>query len=158
MKLAFSAVVSIVLLGIYVYLVVRGVNVVGCISDVNCSDLTPVDFNDRMASSLAMIGGLISGLVIAELSVTEPGEVPAARLVAPSIAKHRPGLMQIITGLYLLVWLLAGLSAYFFGYLTVDPDVLPPLANIGQSWLGVAVGAAYAYFGIRRPEKQSGGG
>ncbi len=28
------------------------------------------------------------------------------------------------------------------------PDVLPALTNVGQSWLGLAVAAAYGYFGL----------
>jgi hypothetical protein len=151
MKLVFSAVVTVVLLVIYVYLVVYGIEIAQCVSDSACTTLTKTDFNDRMASSLALIGGLVAALVIAELAVTNPGQAPAARLVAPEVAEKRKGLMQIITGLYLLVWLLTGLSAFFFGYLTVEPDALPPLADLGQAWLGIAVGAGYAYFGIKQP-------
>jgi len=151
MKVAFSAVVTIVLLGIYVYLVWKGIDVGLCISDETCTELSEKNFNDRMASSLALIGGLVSALVIAELSVTKPGEVPAGRLVDPQTSQKRKNLMQWITGLYLLVWLLTGLAAFFYGYLTFEETVLPPLANLGQGWLGVAVGAGYAYFGIKQP-------
>lgn len=149
MKAVFSAVVTIVLLVIYVYLVVHGIQVARCLSDNACTELTKADFNDRMASSLALISGLVAALVIAELSITKPGQAPAARLVDPAISERRKGLMQIVTGLYLMVWLIAGLLAFLFGYLMAEPGVLPSLADLGQGWLGIAVGAGYAYFGIK---------
>jgi hypothetical protein len=148
MKAIFSAVVATLLLVIYVYLVWHGVDVIRCISDGTCSDLTANDFNDRMASSLALIGGLVSALVIAELAITKPGEAPAARLVAADTQAKRKGLMKLVTGVYLIVWLIAGLSAFLYGYLWAEPDALPPLADLGQAWLGIAVGAGYAYFGV----------
>ena len=151
MKVVFSATIAIVLLVIYVYLVGHGIKVASCISDAQCTTLTKADFNDRMASSLALIGGLVAALVVAELSITKPGQAPAARLVDPATAENRKNLMQIVTGLYLLVWLVTGLLAFFRGYLTVEPDVLPALADLGQGWLGIAVGAGYAYFGIKQP-------
>ena len=151
MKATFSAVVTIVLLAIYVYLVVYAINVVQCISDSACNTLTAADFNDHMASSLALVGGLVSALVIAELAVTKPGEAPAARFLDPGTYKKNKGLMKFISGLYLGAWLVAGLSAFFYGYLTVEPDVLPPLADLGQAWFGIAVGAGYAYFEIKVP-------
>jgi hypothetical protein len=152
MKLAFSTLVTVVLLAIYVYLVVHGISVAQCLSDSACTEYAEADFNDRMASALALIGGLVAALVVAELSVTEPGKAPVARLVAPEVAEKRKRLLQIVTGLYLLVWLSTGLASFVFGYLLVDPDVLPAVGNIGQGWLGVAVGAGYAYLGIRQPK------
>ncbi len=150
MKFVFSAVITVVLLAVYVYLVVHGIDVVQCLGDAQCSTFTAADFNDRMASSLALVGGLVTALVVAELAVTKPGEAPAARLLDPAVAEKRKRWMQIITGLYLFVWLLTGLSAFLFGYLTVEPNLLPSLSDVGQSWLGVAVGAGYAYFGIKQ--------
>ncbi len=151
MKAAFGAIVCTVLLIIYVYLVYVGVDVVICAGSDSCTSPTPADFNDRMASSLALIGGLVSALVIAELAATKPGEAPAARLLSPQqrspMAKR---VLTIITGVYLSVWLLAGLLAFFYGYLNSDPGLLPPLADLGQAWLGIAVGAGYAYFGIEQ--------
>ena len=54
----------------------------------------------------------------------------------------------ILLGLYvyLAVWTLAGLAAFVVGLR--HPDVLQPLTDLGQSWLGLAVAAGYAYFQI----------
>jgi len=152
MKAIFSAIVALVLLGIYVSLVIYGIRVAGCISDAACNIFDGSSFTDRMASSLALIGGLVSALVIAELAVTKPGEAPAARLFVEESYQASKNLMRIVTGLYLIVWLLAGLLAFVFGYLMTEPDVLPALSDLGQVWLGIAVGAGYAYFGLNNPK------
>jgi len=150
MKVVFGAVICIVLLFIYVYLVWLGIDVILCSDADDCTTLTAEDFNDRMASSLALISGLVSALVIAELAATKPGEAPAARLLSGSDKKQMAHLiLKVVTSIYLGVWLLAGLAAFFYGYLG-HPGVLPPLADLGQTWLGIAVGAGYAYFGIDR--------
>ena len=60
MKLVFGALVTIVLLVIYIFLVVRGIEVVQCILDDGCKEFIRSDFTDQMALTLALIGGLIS--------------------------------------------------------------------------------------------------
>lgn len=153
MKAVFGAVVSIVLLFIYVYLVYSGVQaVLGCVEASSCTTASADAFNDRMASSMSLIGGLVAALVIAELAATKPGQAPAARLLATDQQRSATAIkvLQGVTGVYLTVWLLAGLTAFFIGYLQ-HPGVLPPLADLGQAWLGIAVGAGYAYFGIDQP-------
>ena len=149
MKIIFSAVISIILLGIYVRLVWLGVDVVLCVGEPSCTVDVEKAFNDRMASSLALIGGLVSALVIAELSVTKPGELPAARLVGSNVAGTAKLVTQCVTTAFLIVWLVTGLTAFVIGFLGAEPGVLPPLADLGQAWLGIAVGAGYAYFGIK---------
>lgn len=54
-----------------------------------------------------------------------------------------------MTIVYVLVWLIAGLVAFMKGM--YHPQALPALTNVGQAWLGLAVAAAYAYFGLERP-------
>jgi len=151
MKELFSAAVTFMLLIVFAYLVVRGVLIARCMANVECTALGTEDFTDRMGTTLALISGLISALVVAELSVTRTGEVPGARLVAPELLERHRLPLQIVTGLYLCVWLLGGVLAFFFGFLLADEkSTLQPLADLGQSWLGVAVGAGYAYFGVNR--------
>ena len=55
--------------------------------------------------------------------------------------------VKVVSVLYLLVWMGAGLWAFVVGL--QHPKELPALTNLGQSWLGLAVAAAYAYFGLR---------
>lgn len=152
MKAIFSSLVVSVLLVIYVWLIWRGLNVIACIEDSGCAALSQTDFNDRMASSLALVNGLVSALVVSELAVTEPGKVPLAPFATQEMIQKIGKPVKLLAGLYLIVWLVAGLAAFFLGYLFADPDSLPPLSAIGQAWLGVAVGAAYAYFQINKKE------
>ena len=83
---------------------------------------------------LGTVGALVSAVVISELSVTPPAQVPGTRL-------GRKG----STSLYILVWLLSGV-ALVVGW-AFYPKV-PELNSTAKAWLGVAIGAAYAYFGI----------
>jgi hypothetical protein len=101
-----------------------------------------------MAQTLNVIGGLVSALVIAELAITKPGETPAARLLAADASPRSKSVLQTVTITYILVWLVAGLAAFLKGM--YHPQVLPPLTSVGQSWLGLAVAAAYAYFGLKQ--------
>lgn len=155
MKIIFSTVIAVVLLSIYVYLVWFGIDIIQCIEDSSCEKLlTEVDFTERMASTLTLISGLVSALVIAELSITMPGEVPAARLMSKDSSVLTKNIVQIVIGLYLVIWLITGLMAFIFGYLTAQPGSMIALANLGHSWFGIAVGAGYAYFGIKPKENK----
>jgi hypothetical protein len=102
-----------------------------------------------MISALTLIGGLVSALVIAELAVTKPGETPVARtLDVEKMSARATTTVRIVTAVYLGVWTVAGLMAFFFGSM-LYPKVLQPLSDLGQSWLGLAVAAAYAYLGTK---------
>jgi hypothetical protein len=55
--------------------------------------------------------------------------------------------MKVVTGAYLLIWVLIGLAAFIVGEMW-HPGVLQPLTDVGLAWIGLAVAAAYAFFGI----------
>ncbi|HEY9131976.1 MAG TPA: hypothetical protein VIM98_09495 [Dyella sp.] len=141
MKATAGGVIAIILLAIYVYLIVDGCIIVGS------KGASGLAFNDVMSQTLSVIGGLISALVIAELAVTKPGETPVARILSPDASDRSKSVLKWISGLYLVVWLLAGLTAFLVGM--VNPNQLQPLTSVGQSWFGLAVAAAYAYFGLK---------
>ena len=148
MKAAVGGLIAVILLGLYVYAVWLAILVVNCVSTPGCSSNPLSSFTDGMIQALTLVGGLVSALVIAELAITKPGEAPMARTLdaTASTAAHKT--VKYITGLYLLVWVGAGLAAYLVGQIE-HPKVLQPLTDLGQSWLGLAVAAAYAYFGIK---------
>jgi hypothetical protein len=102
-----------------------------------------------MALTMTTVGGLVSALVIAELAVTRPGESPAGRVLNTNPSQEVINILKITTIAYLLVWTLFGLLAFMVGFL-LHPGVLQPLTDLGQSWLGLAVAAAYAYLGINQ--------
>jgi phage shock protein PspC (stress-responsive transcriptional regulator) len=148
MKLLFGGLIAIILLGLYEYSVYEGIAVVTCISTPGCTAYNATSFAEGYAHAMSGIGGLVSALVIAELAITEPGQAPVARAVGGAGVGPKLGwTLTIVTTLYLLVWVIAGLAAYVVGTMWY-PGKLQPLTDLGQSWLGLAVAAAYAYFGI----------
>jgi len=147
MQRLFGGLISVVLLGIYVHLVRVAVNVVNCVSTTGCSEYPASYFNEGMAQALAVIGGLVSALVIAELAIAKPGEAPARRALAQDASALAIRTVSIVSTIYVLVWIGAGLTAFLVGL--YHPKEVPPLTTLGQSWLGLAVSAAYAYFGLK---------
>jgi len=150
MKGVFGGAIAVVLLGIYVHLLWVALGIVDCVtSKTGCTTTTAADFNSVMAASLNIISGLVSALVIAELAVTKPGDAPAARVLSDNASTFAQSVLKFVTIVYVLVWLIAGLVAFMKGM--YHPQALPALTNVGQAWLGLAVAAAYAYFGLERP-------
>ena len=147
MKLAVGGLIVTILLGLYVYSVGVAVLVVKCVSTKGCTNYPLASFTDGMAQALALIGGLVSALVVAELAITKPGEPPLARAITSSPSGMKPTTVKWLTWTYILVWIGAGLTAYVVGQMQ-HPNVLQPLTDFGQAWLGLAVAAGYAYFGI----------
>lgn len=143
----FGGLIAFILLGIYLHLIYVACRMVGCLSTAGCTSYTPASFNDGMAQALSIIGGLVSALVIAELAVTKPGEAPAARVLADDASARTKGVLKIVTAVYVLSWIVAGLVAFILGL--YHPKELPPLTSLGQAWLGLAVASSYAYFGIK---------
>jgi hypothetical protein len=142
----FGGAIAVILLGIYLHLVRVAYDVVSCATTAGCTTHPPGYFNDGMAQALAIVGGLVSALVIAELAATKPGEAPAARALADDASSKAKFILKIVSAVYVLAWMGAGLTAFFVGL--YHPTELPPLTNLGQAWLGLAVASAYAYFGI----------
>jgi hypothetical protein len=147
MKLIFGGLIAVILLALYAYAVLFAISVVSCISTTGCSALTVGSFTAGFASTMTTVGGLVSALVIAELAITQPGQAPVARALGSEASPTASNALKVITGIYLLLWVALGVSAYVVGAMWY-PDTLKPLTDLGQAWLGLAVAAGYAYFGI----------
>jgi len=95
-----------------------------------------------------LLGGLVSGVVIGNLALTDRGSTPMSqvKILAQDYGKK---MMQIIVWTYIVVWLLIGFTSFYVGVL-IHPDVSVTLNEIGKTWLGILVGAAYAWFGIKK--------
>jgi hypothetical protein len=100
-------------------------------------------FGDGLTYVVTTVGGLVSALVIARLSVTEPGKTPS---VVPGTTEAT-AVTTTIAILYLLGWMATGLTALVLGVM-IYPKANQTLSDLGTTWLGLAVSAAYAYFGI----------
>lgn len=148
MKLLFGGAIAVILLILYEYAVYEALAVVMCENTSGCTRYTTDSFTQGFAHAMSLIGGLVSALVIAELAVTKPGEAPVARAIGgASAGPTLSWTLTIVTAVYLAVWVIAGLAAYVVGTMWY-PGKLQPLTDLGQSWLGLAVAAAYSYFGI----------
>jgi hypothetical protein len=97
-----------------------------------------------------LIGGIVSGVVIGNLAVNDPGATPINQVqtIANAYGKR---LMQAIIWIYLGAWLLIGASSFYVGVIKC-PNVFDTLTEIGKSWLGILVGALYAWFGIKKSQ------
>jgi len=147
MKLLFGGFIAVILLILYEYSVYEGIRVVMCLDTSGCTQYTADSFTPGFSHAMSLIGGLVSALVIAELAATKPGEAPVARAIGGSANVTLSWTLTIVTMIYLVVWVIAGLAAYVIGTMWY-PGKLQPLTDLGQSWLGLAVAAAYSYFGI----------
>ena len=145
MKSIASGAIALALLFFYILLVSKASQVAECIG-TNCGTLTKENFNDVMAQAMSVLGGLVSALIISELAVAEPGGTPGARMLQSDSSRAK-NVLRWTTGLYILAWLITGGWAFWNGI--NYPDALPALTSVGQSWIGLSVASAYAYFGIK---------
>ncbi|MFY9290264.1 MAG: hypothetical protein WAP03_06170 [Methylorubrum rhodinum] len=148
----FGGLIAVVLLILFAsttgYMVVM---VVGqCAAIGNCPPASP-DFGKGLIYVVTTVGGLVSALVIAQLSVIQPG---AQARLGNFLPTSTAGIYttNTVVALYLLVWIATGLSALVVGVMFY-PDRSSTLSDIGTTWLGLAVSAAYAYFGIKPEAK-----
>jgi hypothetical protein len=132
-------------------------SVILCAGKQNCT----VPVTDGTVFVFTTVGGLISALVVAALAKTTPGNNPSEHLhdfgLGPDLEK-RASLLVVI---YLAVWMLTGVTALVVGVM-LFPSASKTLSDAGTTWLGLAVAAGYAYFGIRPRDdglkKSDGGG
>lgn len=154
MNKIFGGLISVILLGIYVHLIYVAVDVANCVGTAGCNAYVAAYFNDGMSQALSVIGGLISALVIAELALAKPGDAPGTRVLDSGASTGAVRTVAVVSVLFVLVWIGAGLTAFLVGL--YHPTALPVLTTHGQAWLGLAVSAAYAYFGLS-PSSNGGG-
>jgi hypothetical protein len=150
----FGGLLSVILLLLFVFLLWRAVGVtqavIACGPDATCAALARAQFSVSMETGLNTIGGLIAAIVVTELAITTPNDVPAARIFAPPGAPPASGLAaKAASTAYLAVWVSTGLGAYVWSAL-LHPDALKSLTDYGNAWFGLAIASGYSYFGINR--------
>ena len=137
----FSGVVAYILLSLYVGIVGYMVYMV--------AEYQTKEFTSGVTYIVTIVGGLVSALVVGKLAITPPKDPPALFTAAAAAAGGQPDPINVwLTVAYMVVWLLTGLAALVVGVLLYS-DVNMLLAGIGTNWLGLAVAAAYAYFGVK---------
>ena len=136
----FSGVVAYILLALYV-------GIVGYMGYMVAAYQTK-EFTAGVTYIVTTVGGLVSALVVGKLAITPP-KAPPALFTAAAAAGGGPDPLNVwLTVAFMVVWLLAGLAALVVGVLLYS-DVNQLLAGIGTNWLGLAVAAGYAYFGVK---------
>jgi hypothetical protein len=131
-----SAAIAIVLLGLYAF----AVSIV-----FRAPTAVPTE-GARMV--LDLVGALVSALVIAVLAII-PATSQARRQFLSSFGPTAPQVLAILSAAYLVTWLVCGVALVVL-WMMVD-NASAALASAAKSWLGLAVAAAYAYFGLRKP-------
>lgn len=115
---------------------------------------------EGMSTVVSLVGGLISALVIAELATTNPtapknennvGQVSRAIADVETNAEITTTVKNV-TLIYLLVWVIAGFSAFVAGVM-IFPENSSTLREVGASWFGLAIAATYSYFGLKPPQQ-----
>jgi hypothetical protein len=98
---------------------------------------------------LNVVGGLVSALVVAELAITQPGELPSAQILRGRRTKSAKKAVMFVSTAFIVVWLLGGAAAVlmFILYPNATPSALTEFA---KAWLGLALASAYSYLGIRQ--------
>jgi hypothetical protein len=139
-----------VLLGIIacMLLLIYVISLGSLISIVVSSDSRPVVPAENIIWVINLIGGIVTGVVIANLAVATPGETPMLQ-VRNIAAEYGQSLMQTVVWLYIGTWLVSGLVTFYVGVIS-HPDISATLTGIGKAWLGILAGAAYAWFGIKQ--------
>lgn len=98
---------------------------------------------------LNLVGGLVSALVVAELAITKPGELPSAQLFVKKInAQATKKIDTFLSTAFIVVWLICG-AASVLVYITHPNATSAALSEFGKAWLGIALASAYSYFGIK---------
>ena len=146
----FGAVLAVILLLLYaVTLAFLVVHVINCGADTNC--VTPFAVTGGTVFVFTTVSGLVSALVVASLAATEPGTNPSRQWVGEGASESSKKNANYIVAIYLGVWVFAGLTALIVGVM-IFPGANQTLSDAGTTWLGIAVAAGYAYFGIKPRE------
>ena len=106
-----------------------------------------VGFPEGIVLIVTVVGGLISALVVAKVAITEPNTQRTVLTFTSDPQGNQGWIGFGLTVVYLAVWILAGVAALLVGTV-LYPNVNATLKDVGTVWLGLAVSAGYAYWGI----------
>lgn len=139
-QLLFGGLLALILLGFYIWSIVDAITLAQC--KANCPQ-----FSSNMSYLLNTIGGLISAVVIGVLGATKTGEFPSPKSIEKTLSGWVQTLGVVMPSLFILAWIICGVFTVIFGFILYDN--VPALGASAKVWLGSAIGAVYAYFGIQ---------
>lgn len=138
-QLLFGGLLATILLGFFIWSIVDGVSIAQC---KGCRE-----FSAGMSFLLNSLGGLIAATVVGVLGATQPGEYPSKKLFEKNLTGIVKTIAAYMPSVYILFWIICGVVMVIYGFI-LYPDVVPPLSAQAKVWLGTAIAAVYAYFGI----------
>lgn len=104
-------------------------------------------FNNNTIWVANVVGGLVAGVIIANLALSRPGETPVSQVKEIS-KEYGKRLLKTVIWIYITVWLLIGTATFLVGVI-LRPEINDTLNELGKYWLGILLGSAYAWFGIK---------
>ncbi len=149
-KLLFGGLIATVLLGLYVWSIV----------DTATAARTGGTITADISFLLNSIGALITATVLAVLGATQPGELPAGKTFGKGLTGMAKTVAAYMPAAYIFVWIVCGVITVLYGFHMIFPAATPvklsandieaagALNASAKAWLGSAIVAAYAYFGI----------
>jgi len=145
--------IPIVLLSIYVFAIVMAISSTTqaarlCDTNALCAQNYHARRIEGVNLILNVIGGLVSALVIAELAITRPGDLPTAEILQKRVARASKRVVKIVSTVFVIVWLVGG-TASLVMYILYPNAIPAALSEFAKAWLGLAIASAYSYLGIR---------
>lgn len=119
-----------------------------CGTDATCAAAFHARRIEGVNLILNVVGGLVSALVVAELTITKPGDLPSAQVLRRRETKSANRVATIVSTAFIFVWLLGGAAAVLM-YLLYPNAIPTTLSEFSKAWLGLALASAYSYLGIR---------
>ena len=139
-KLLFGGILATILLAGYVWSIYEAIG----------AAKKALELTTMMSVLLNSIGALVSATVVGVLGATNSGDWPAKQ----SFAKNLTGTLQTIAGympsVYIFVWIGCGVWMCIIAFTpNAGQDFSEKQIGIAaKAWLGTAIAAVYAYFGI----------
>lgn len=141
-KAIFGGLIAFILLGLYVFAIFHAIQLA-------LGYQQNQEFSEGLITVLNLVGGLVSAIVVIELAIKQPGKPLGAHwLEDPDLYKK---LLIFLTTTYVVAWVVCGLASFVVGNI-MSPNKVPALTEYGKIWLGLAVAAAYSFFGIKQGE------
>lgn len=149
-KLVFGGLIATVLLGLYIWSII----------DTATAAKTGGAITADISFLLNSVGALITATVLAVLGATQPGELPAEKTFDKGLTGAAKKVAAYMPALYIFVWIVCGVVTVIYGFHMLTPAVKPTeltansidaagaLNASAKAWLGSAIVAVYAYFGI----------
>jgi hypothetical protein len=130
--------------------------VIQCGNDPQCTVLTEKDVRGDLLLFANVIGGLISGIVIMVFAIKKKGEALRFVLIAKDTEEKIKNVEKTVATIFCFTWAVVGVAAFFVGVI-LFPGVSETLYTVGKEFIGLAIAAIYALFGIY-PEQQTARG